>query len=680
MTLKPLAVSLTAIAAALALAGCAQHETQPQEPFTLTVAHINDTHSNFDPTPSSFKANNLTVYNEFGGHPRLLTAATEYREAAKKNDESFLFLHGGDAFQGSAYFKLNKGTMNAEILSMLGLDAMAMGNHEFDLNNKKLNAFIDSINFPVLAANIDASADPDLKDQANLKPYVVFAFDGNEKTPVTDLDNLPADKNLVAVFGLALDDMPDIAPNTGKLKFDNMVESAQATVDMLQSKGIKNIIALTHIGNSVDRDIASRVNGIDLIVGGHSHTLLGDFTNLGMENNGPYAEMIKNPNGKTDTCIVQAGQYAQAIGELKVTFDSNGEVAACGGGNTLLSNDVFYSASSRTVNSKLNGGDTEKVENFIENEDNITITEENAGMRKVIDDKYKPAVDAAYGKVIGKVPTDIVHARRPGDKGTDAHGSDVAAIIANGQYYWVNTDEVKKVTGMAVDFALVGAGGIRTDIDGGEYREGNVSLEMLPFSNFMSVVPVKGSVIKALFEQTITATLPEGAHAGKFPYGGHIRYQFTETVPYKAGKLDFVEVNTGTVAKPVWQPLQNDRVYNVAMSNYNATGNDGWTPLYEAQKDSTGRVDLAYVDGKLTGFKVKNIDKVDGKYKVNYAGTAPQCKTESTRCNTDAQAVIDYIANELPVITAQTHEVVTLKRAEADKKVADDQAAVVPAA
>ncbi len=659
MTLKPLA----AIFAAMALAGCAQKDAQPEQPFTLTVAHINDTHSNFDPVPSSFKAGETLVYNEFGGYPRLQTMAEEYKTAARKQNNSLLFLHGGDAWQGSAYFKLNKGAMNAELLSQMGLDAMALGNHEFDLNNAKLNEFISDINFPVLAANIDTSNDPDLKDQTNLKPFTVFAFDGNNKTVVEDLNNLPADKDIVAVFGIALDDMPNLAPNTGKIEFHDMVESAQATVDMLQSKGIKNIIALTHIGNAVDREVASKVNGIDLIVGGHSHTLLGDFTNIGHDHTGTYAEMVKNPNGQTATCVVQAGEYAQAIGRVKVSFDDKGAVISCAGLNTLLSNDEYYHSPMREAESQFKPEETTKVVNFIESEDNITIADEEASMRKLIDTKYKPAVDAAYGKVIAQVPKDINHERRPGDRGTDKHGSDVAAIIAAGQYYWANSDEVKQVTGMNVDFSLIGAGGIRTNIEAGEYREGNVALEMLPFSNFMSVVPVKGADIKSLIKGTITATLPEGAHAGKFPYGGHIRYQFTETTPHQTGKLDFVEILTGSAENPVWKPLEDNATYNVAINNYNATGNDGWTPLFEAQKENSGRVDLAYVDGKLTGFKVKNIEEVGGKYKVRYESEAPNCKADNTRCNTDAQAVIDYIADEMPVITPQEYDVVTFNRA-----------------
>lgn len=428
---------LIAMSITLALTGCSLSSAPSDDAFTLTVAHINDTHSNFDPVKSSFKANDTLVYNEFGGYPRLQTMAEEYKQAAAENNDSFLFLHGGDAWQGSAYFKLNEGAMNAELLSRMGLDAMALGNHEFDLNNAKLNTFISDINFPVLAANVDISKDPDLKGQTNLKPFVVFAFDGNDKVEVKDLTNLPTDKDLVAVFGIALDDMPNLSPNTGKVEFHNMVESSQATVDMLKAKGINNIVAVTHIGNAVDLDVASKVNGIDLIVGGHSHTLLGDFTNIGHDHTGTYAQMVTNPNGNSQTCVVQAGQYAQAIGQLEVSFDKQGDVTSCAGLNTLLSNDEYYHSPMREAGSKFSAADSEKVVDFIEGEDNITITDEEASMRSLIDTKYKPAVDKAYGKVIAQVPEEINHERRPGDKGTDEHGSDVAVLIAAGQYYWL---------------------------------------------------------------------------------------------------------------------------------------------------------------------------------------------------------------------------------------------------
>lgn len=659
--------SLSALAISAALSGCLSQVTAPNSDdhaFTLTIAHINDTHSNFDPVQSSFQANNTQVYNEFGGYPRLQTMAEQYKKEATLNNDSFLFLHGGDAWQGSAYFKLNEGAMNADLLSKMGLDAMALGNHEFDLNNAKLNEFIDSVNFPVLAANVDTSEDADLRDQENLIPYRVFAFDGNKKTIVEDINNLPKNTDIVAVFGLALEDMANLSPNTGNVKFSNMVQSAQKTVDMFTEKGIHNVVAVTHVGNSKDIEIASQVNGIDLIVGGHSHTLLGDFTNLGMGNNGMYAQQVNNPNNLSKTCVVQAGEYAQAIGRLQVSFDNNGNITQCDGRNTLLSNDEFYHDAARREQDKLNSNESQQIVNFIDNEENITITGEDQQLRKLIDSKYKPAAEAAYGRVIAQVPVELKHERRPGDRGSDQHGSDVAPIIAEGQYYWANTEEVKNVTGMKVDFALIGAGGIRTNIEAGQYREGNVALEMLPFANFLSVLPVSGADIKAVIRSAITSTLPEGSHAGKFPYGGHLRYSFTETKQHEAGQLNSVEVMTGTEEEPIWTPLEDNQIYNVVINNYNATGNDGWTPLFKTQEDHSDRVDLIYVDGKLTGFKVKNIVEIDGKYQVNYHSSLPSCKDDNVRCNTDAQSVIDYIANERTTLTPLNYEVVTFQRAQ----------------
>lgn len=654
---------LTIIVAVLALAGFAQKHIQPPPYFTLTVAHINDTHSSFNPVNSSFKFNGTKVYTEFGGFPRLHTIANKYKAEAVKKNSSFLFLHAGDAWQGSIYFKLYEGAMNSELLNIMQLDAMALGNHEFDLSNAKLNRFISAINFPVLAANIDTEKDKDLKNQTNLKPFTVFAFDGNNKTVVKDINHIPKDKNLVAVLGLTLDDMDNIAFDTGDVKFLDLAHSAQQTVNLLHAKGIKNIIALTHIGNAMDIKLASRVNGIGLIVGGHSHTLLGDFTNIGLAKNGAYARRIKNPDNTGETCIVQSGESAQAMGLVNVTFDDNGRVVDCNGTNQLLSAERFYRSSQHTPDNQFGPRETAEISRFIRAQHNIAITREDPAMRQLIDIKYRPGVIQAYGKVIARVPQDLGHQRQPLPKATDTVYSEVAAIVAAGQYYWANTEEVRRVTGMKVDFSLVGAGAIRSGIKAGEYREGHVTLEMLPFSNFMSVLPVRGADVRKLIEEAVMATLPEGAHSGKFPYGGHLRFQYTETVAHQKGRLDTIEVLNDTGLTPTWQPLEDDRVYNIAINNYNASGNDGWTPLFHAQKTESRRIDLVYVNGTLTGFKVKNIEEVDGHYKVNYENAAPDCRNSRFRCNTDAQAVVDYISRQLPVVRPLAQNIVVFKRA-----------------
>lgn len=651
-------------AVSLALIACAPSQstssTAPAEAdFTLRIAHINDTHSAFDPVMSRFTADDKILHTEFGGHPRLLTRLDDLRSEASNDNANLMVLHGGDAWQGSAYFKINEGRMNAEMLSRLGIDAMALGNHEFDLNNALLNDFISNVNFPLLAANIDTSEDSALREQSNLLPYQIYQFSAGSKIAVENVES--TDTDYVAVFGLVLEDMPNIAPNTGDVHFLDMIESAQATVDELESRGVDKIIALTHIGHSIDLDVASQVNGIDVIVGGHSHSLLGDFSDLGFSTQPSYAERVMNPD-KSSTCVVQAGDYAQAVGQLQVSFNTDGEVINCEGGNTLLSDDRFYATSAHEEESEIKGAEKDQVLTFIEQHPRIALVAEDPTMRNRIDTHYLPAVEEAYGEVISLVPEPLSHVRQPA---ADNHGSEVAPLVAQAQYQWAASDKVARVSGLRADLALVGAGGIRSSLPAGPLREGDITLELLPFANFMSIVPLRGSVIKAVIAETVSATLPAGAHAGKFPYPGNLRYTFTETVAGEAGEISRIDINRGSVQKPKWEALEDNVLYNVAMNSYNATGNDGWDAVFEAQQEQTDRVDLAYVNGDLAAFAVERLSiSDDGSLRVHYEDRELNCDAEAVQCDTDARAVVDTIASDYPRLTLLPYRLVTLHRKE----------------
>ncbi|MCT7656247.1 hypothetical protein MBH78_19730 [Oceanimonas sp. NS1] len=138
----------------------------------------------------------------------MLTQVNAWRNQAEQADQPLLFLHGGDAWQGSGYFRLNQGAMNADILTRMRLDAMVLGNHEFDLDTPLLADFIAGAGFPLLAANLDASRDPALKDAANLHPYVLYAFDGNDKERLESMEDAGRDP-VVAVIGLVPENMPE---------------------------------------------------------------------------------------------------------------------------------------------------------------------------------------------------------------------------------------------------------------------------------------------------------------------------------------------------------------------------------------------------------------------------------------------------------------------------------------
>ncbi|WP_200804707.1 bifunctional metallophosphatase/5'-nucleotidase [Ferrimonas marina] len=632
-----------------------------QAHFSLSVAHINDTHSNFDPVAGSLSSDAIgtdPVYTRFGGHPRLLTQVNAIKAAAEQHDQGLLFLHGGDAWQGTGYFKLNNGKMNADILSRMGLDAMAVGNHEFDLNNATLAQFIDNVNFPMLGANMDVSADPDLKDSSNLFPYVVYAFEGNQKTLITDTDALPQDKQLVAVLGLVLEDMPSISPHVGEVTFSGEIETAQAVVEEIQALGINTIVAVTHLGLARDQAIARNVEGIDAIVGGHSHSLLGDFSNIGWGDGGQYAEVITGPNGH-QTCVVQAGQYAQAVGHAQLGFDENGALTQCIGGNTLLSDDRFFADGQHQQ--ALTGEALDSVNAFVEAEPNIAKVAEDAELRAHIDQAYRPELTAAYGEIIGQIPESLVHERRPHDGGVDQHGSRVAPLVAESQLYFANLPEVQEASGMTVDFALVGAGGIRTSLDEGVYYEGSASMELLPFSNYLSILKVPGSAIIEMIENTVTKSLADDAHKGKFPYGGGLRYHFVETSAQVEGELVSVEVRREGQYEAKWEALDPRAHYTIVTTNYNANGNDDWDALFRAQSQWVERMDIAFLNDQVKAYPVSKVVRQGDGYAAVYPNGQPQCELVEIRCSSDAQAFIEYIRQVHPTVTELSTPAVTLE-------------------
>src|SRR5690606_34707818 len=208
--------------------------------LTLNIIHINDTHSHFDASPASVMQDGKPVYTFIGGHPRILTQAKQLKQRSLQDKVPALFLHGGDAFKGSAYFELFKQRINIDVLNRMHIDAMALGNHEFDIGLAKLADFIGKVNFPLLAANVEMAEGPALAGSKNIIPYALVVVEHRQLQAITGITEAKG-RELIAVFGLALEDMRAIAPDTGALVFNNEIRSAQRTVEMLTVQGVKHI-------------------------------------------------------------------------------------------------------------------------------------------------------------------------------------------------------------------------------------------------------------------------------------------------------------------------------------------------------------------------------------------------------------------------------------------------------
>ena len=191
----------------------------------------------------------------FGGSGRLVTAIEE----AKARTKNWLLVDGGDQFQGSLFYNYYKGDASAEMMNKMGYDAMTVGNHEFDDGPEVLREFVDAVEFPLLMSNADISGEPLLADA--IQKSAVIEKGGEQ----------------IGLIGLTPVDTPELASPGPNVIFTPPDDAVQAEVDRLTAEGVNKIIVLSHSGYSVDQRVAEATTGVDVIVGGHTNTLLATW-------------------------------------------------------------------------------------------------------------------------------------------------------------------------------------------------------------------------------------------------------------------------------------------------------------------------------------------------------------------------------------------------------------------
>ena len=244
------------ITAAGLAAGCNASGGDGAGPLSMNIIHVNDTHSHLDDvlltTQLDLGSGEEKYYMYTGSYPRLAAKLNTLRNSRPNT----IFLHAGDLVQGTLYFTKYNGQAGIDFMNMMKLDAMVTGNHEFDRGPELLSSLIDRAEFPILAANIDASDDPFLRNK--ILPYVIMDVGGHE----------------VGIIGLITASTASSSQPGDTIKFlDEQTVAAEMTA-RLEASGINKIIVLSHIGYQEDIELAKAVQGIDVIVGGHSHTLL----------------------------------------------------------------------------------------------------------------------------------------------------------------------------------------------------------------------------------------------------------------------------------------------------------------------------------------------------------------------------------------------------------------------
>lgn len=258
-----------------------------RKPIHLVIFHTNDVHGWIMARKSQRPADD----------GRMVGGAAAFKSLVERYKGPKLVLDAGDWFQGTPEGNVTKGDASVDVFNAVGYDAVEIGNHDFDFGEANLRRLIRGLKMPVLGANIYEEKTG--KRAPFVKPWIVKNVDGVK----------------VGIFGLLTTNMRNLTfpENYAGLRFRREIDEAREQVRALKKQGATVIIALTHIGHEEptmskfegDETLAAEVPGIDVIVGGHSHSFLRD----------------PQHDPKNGTLIVQAGSYLWVAGRVDLEID-----------------------------------------------------------------------------------------------------------------------------------------------------------------------------------------------------------------------------------------------------------------------------------------------------------------------------------------------------------------------
>jgi 2',3'-cyclic-nucleotide 2'-phosphodiesterase (5'-nucleotidase family) len=249
----------------------------------LVILHVNDTHTQFLPSDPS---------GTIGGVARAATLI----EQVRAEEENVLLFDGGDWSEGTFFHPIAApGALELRLRDVLGFDAVTIGNHDYLYSIDYLESKImtEQPSVPLLAANMLLQGTEYEHLTEFIKPWVIVERGGTR----------------IGIFGVT-DTLIAYTQFAEPVELESYIQAAERCVSELQDQGVDLIIALNHLGFDTDMDLALDVPGIDIIVGGHSHTRLSEV------------ETVYNEEADWTTYIVQAGDWWRFVGRLVVDYDA----------------------------------------------------------------------------------------------------------------------------------------------------------------------------------------------------------------------------------------------------------------------------------------------------------------------------------------------------------------------
>lgn len=432
----------------LSFTACTTVQRKPALKHELAIVHVNDVHGRAEAGKAEIG---------YAGVAALLN-----EERAKYGAENVLFLDAGDSLHGTTFATLGKGESIAKVLDEMKLDALVPGNHDFNYGTERLVEIDQMTNFKVLTSNV---VNKDGKYVGT--SYILKTINGKK----------------VGIFGLSSPETYyKTNPNNVKgVTFLNPVETSKKMVAELKGQGAEFIILLSHLGDDESTEkynqsigVAEAVNGINLIIDGHSHT---ERKEKAVVNN---------------TVIVQTGEYSKNAGIIEVDFDElNKGPAAID--YRLVSKAEFVPADTTKMEpSKTYIAEDETIASYIKNV--------KEGQKQITD------------VVIGTTPVKL-----EGDR----------SFVRTGETNLSNLLADSMIAKTKADVALTNGGGIRSSINEGTITVGNI-ITVLPFGNYVITKEITGADLKTALEHGLSK-YPDSN--GAFPQFGGIVVDFDPKKP-----------------------------------------------------------------------------------------------------------------------------------------------------
>lgn len=485
----------------------------------LTFVSVNDMHGHIFPYEVSVRIDGEKQKVEVGGISRFATVVMEEELA---NPGNLFVANMGDINEGPLYYFFH-GEAETTGLNQAGVEIATLGNHEFDLGEAIALEAMSKANYPFVVSNLTPK-EGELSEQM-LATYTMTAENGVK----------------VGFFGLLPGELHSVTGGAGRFDVNaNYPEVAQEMVKTLRDQGCHVVVALTHIGYGEDLRMAEHVAGIDLILGGHSHTAVQDKV------------LIEGPEG-WKTLVTQAGSMTRYAGVTRLVLEEN------------------------KVNPEKSSWELRELV--------ASIPQDPRVVEALL--PFQEKIEEELGKPFSTLTVDADARKAVVRAQESALGNALADALR-----WKAKSRI----------AVLNGGGIRGDkvYPAGDlsYR---TLYEMFPYGNTMVMVDLKGSDIREILEISASALIgPDDDYdsALRTPTGGFLQISGLKVVYDVAAEPALID-NDSVLQRPgkrlisaevlqedgTWLPLKDDEVYSVATMNWTSGGGDKYYVFGERKKE-----------------------------------------------------------------------------------------------